>query len=468
MAFLILLSTGIVFGAGEEGEAQALAGPVEWNEAMMVSGIILAITFIGIFTEHVHGFERSKFATAGAVTMVIFGQVYGFYSPELAVEAVDWNVVFLLAAMMTIVSIMIPTGGFNVMAYRIAEMSKGRLFLMLALLGTAVTVLSLLLDNVTTVVIFGPLIILIARAQKITPIPYLLAAALLSDTGGVATLVGDPPNLMIGSAADIDFKTFLNHMGPPVFAAWLACLLGLKFLFRKELAAEPEELFHEHPEVKNKKVWHGALIILGIMVVLFYFHRDLHWEPWFVAVLGMAALVFISRSVVMDAAFEDVEITLLLFFISLFMVIGGVENSHFLIYLGQFITPFVQEDLLTATIVLMWVGAALSAAIDNIPFTAAMIPIILSMEATGINVTPLWWGLAVGVGMGGNGTHIGSTANVFIVTISERLARQENDPSLRITPYVWFKKGTPIMILTLIISTLIFIVFWDFFSRPLH
>jgi len=239
-------------------------------------------------------------------------------------------------------------------------------------------------------------------------------------------------------------------------------------MFKKELAVTPESTFHEKLEIKNKRVWNSSLVILGIMVILFMVHDDLHWKPWFVAVLGMSALVFVSRKVVMDHAFEVVEFTLLLFFVSLFMVIGGVEHSQFLMYLGQFITPFVQEDLLMATIVLMWVGAVLSAMIDNIPFTAAMIPIILSMETQGINVTPLWWGLAVGVGMGGNGTHIGSTANVFIVTISERLARQENDPSLRITPFLWFKKGTPIMLLTLVISTILFVIFWDFFSRPLH
>ena len=466
--FLFLISTGAVFAAGGETAAQAMTGPAIWNQAMMVSAIILALTFVGIFTEHLHGFERSKAATLGAVAMIVIGQVYGFYSPGQALAAVDWNVVFLLAAMMTIISILIPTGGFNVLAYWLAAVSKGRLFLMLALLGTVVTLISTLLDNVTTVVVFGPLIILIANAQKVTPIPYLMAAALLSDTGGVATLVGDPPNMMIGSAADIDFNTFLLHLGPPVFVLWLATLLSLKFLFRKELAVKPEVTFHEQLEVKNKRVWYGGLVILGVMVILFMLHGKLHWDPWFVAAIGLTALIFVSRHLVMDAAFENVEITLLLFFISLFMVVGGVEQSQFLTWLGQFITPFVHEDLLTATIVLMWVAAILSAAIDNIPFTAAMIPIILSMESQGINVAPLWWGLAVGVGMGGNGTHIGSTANVFIVTISERLARRENDPSLRITPTLWFKKGTPIMFLTMIVATILFVVFWDFFSRPLR
>jgi Na+/H+ antiporter NhaD/arsenite permease-like protein len=197
-------------------------------------------------------------------------------------------------------------------------------------------------------------------------------------------------------------------------------------------------------------------------------HNMLHWEPWFVAVLGMSALVLTSRRVIMDHAMEHVEITLLMFFIGLFMVVGGVEHSQFLEWIGSFITPFVQADLLMATLVLMWIGAFLSAAIDNIPFTAAMIPIILGMEQQGINVAPLWWGLAMGVGLGGNGTHIGSTANVFIVTISERLAREENDRSLAITPGLWFRKGSPVMLGTLVVATIFFATFFDFFARPIN
>ena len=438
------------------------------TDAMIVSGVILTLTFVGIFTEQIHGMERVKFATGGAGAMVIAGQFYDFYSPALAVEAVDWNVVFLLGAMMTIVAIMIPTGGFNRLAYRIAAYSKGRLYLLLVIMGSAVTFISLLLDNVTTVVIFGPLIILIAQAQRVNPIPYLLAAALLSDTGGIATLVGDPPNLMIGSAADISFNAFVERMGAPVLVTWLVVLFMLKWLFRKELAVTPRDVTYEQVELENKKVWNASLWVLGIMVILFMFHHKLHWQPWFVAGLGMTALIFVSRDVVMDKTFEDVEITLLIFFISLFMVIGGVEHSGFLLYLGQFITPFVQYDLMIATIVLMWVGAILSAAIDNIPFTAAMIPIILSLETQGINVAPLWWGLAMGVGLGGNGTHIGSTANVFIVTISERLARKTNDPSVQITPGMWFRKGTPVMLVTLVVASIIMVVFFNWFAVPIH
>ncbi|MCW8924908.1 MAG: ArsB/NhaD family transporter [Xanthomonadales bacterium] len=434
------------------------------NDSMMISGIILAITFIGIFTETLHGFHRAKFAMMGAIMMIVAGQYYGFYDSELAVLAIDWNVVFLLGCMMAIVSIMIPTGGFEAMANYMARISKGRQFMLLALLGTGVTVLSLLLDNVTTVVIFGPLIILIARAMKVTPIPFLLAAALLSDTGGVATLVGDPPNLMIGSAKGIDFNTFAYHMGGMTFAAWITVLLVLRILFRKEMAVEPEGHYQDKDEFQDRKLWNQSLIVLGLMVVMFMIHHSIGWEPWMVSAAGLTLLVFIARKVEMDHAMEDVEIPLLIFFISLFIVVGGVEHSGFLRYLGQFIVPFVQKDLLVATLVLMWVAALLSAAIDNIPFTAAMIPILLGMEAQGIHVTPLWWALAAGVGMGGNGTHIGSTANVYIVTISERLAKRENDPSLAITPWVWFRYGTPAMLATLIVCSLIFLLFFDFYN----
>jgi Na+/H+ antiporter NhaD/arsenite permease-like protein len=168
----------------------------------------------------------------------------------------------------------------------------------------------------------------------------------------------------------------------------------------------------------------------------------------------------------MDEAFGRIEITLLTFFIALFVIIGGVEHTHFLGYLGLQIEPLVKSDIKTATIALMWIAAVLSAMIDNIPFTAAMIPIISGMEAQGINVMPLWWALAIGVGMGGNGTHLGSTANVFIVTLSERVAKERNDPSLAITPGRWFRKGTPVMIATLISSTIVMWFFFEFFSKP--
>jgi Na+/H+ antiporter NhaD/arsenite permease-like protein len=404
----------------------------------------------------------------GAGIMVFMGQLYGFYDPELAVEAIDWNVIFLLAAMMVIVGIMIPTGGFQAMAFWIARVSRGRQLYLLVMLGTAVTVFSLLLDNVTTVIVFGPLILIICQILRISPLPYLMGAALLSDTGGVATLVGDPPNLMIGSAAGIDFNTFFVRMIGPVTAAWLAILITLRFLFWKELSVRPEMVeFADKFDFKDRKTWNKSLVVLGLMVLLFILHRELHWEAWVVAASGLLVLFYVARELQVDPALEKIEHALLLFFLSLFVLIGGVEHSQLLSYLGQQIIPLVQEDLLTASLILLWVAAILSAAIDNIPFTAAMIPIVISMEAQGINVTPLWWSLAMGVGMGGNGTHIGSTANVFIVTISERLAEREKDPSLAITPGVWLRKGSPAMLVTLVICSICLYLFFDFFAKPI-
>jgi Na+/H+ antiporter NhaD/arsenite permease-like protein len=434
---------------------------------MLASAVVLAVAFIGIFTEELHGFHRCKASILGAVGMVIVGQIFGFYSPELALEAIDWNVVFLLACMMTIVAIMAPTGGFQAIAYWIADISRGRQFFLLAMLGSAVTFISLLLDNVTTVVIFGPLIILIAQALKISPIPYLVTIAVLSNTGGIATLVGDPPNLMIGSAAGIDFVTFVAHMGGIVFVVWLVTLFVVKFLFRKDLAHKAEVPHFENKEhVKDKATWKASIFVLLAMVVLFVLHGAFHWEAWFVSAIGLGMLGLFAKKVDLDKTFEDVEITLLMFFISLFVIVGGVEHSGFLGWIGQFIIPLVKYNLPLATIGLIWISAVLSAAIDNIPFTAAMIPIIAAMEAQGINVTPLWWALALGVGLGGNGSHLGSTANVFVVTISERIAKQTGDASMAITPGKWFKKGTPIMLSTLVVASILMWVFFDFFNTP--
>ena len=452
---------------------------IAMDQGMLVSGIILAASFILIFTETLHGFHRVKVAMAGAAVMLVVGQAYGFYSPEEAFEAVDWNVVFLLGSMMAVVSIMINTGGFEVLAANIGKIAKGRQFMLLVLLGTAVTVISLLLDNVTTVVIFGPLIVLICQKMRVSAIPYLMAAALLSDTGGVATLVGDPPNLMIGSAFDIAFMPFAYKMYPIVFVAWLATLFFMRYLFKEELAIVPEGKFEDSVPYKDKSLWNKAVSILGLMVILFIIHNTIHWEPWMVAGTGLILLTILAKEI----EFEDVmknmthEIPLLMFFVALFMLVGGVEGSKFLEYLGAFIVPFlidpvtgevIQENFMMTCIVLMWVAAIMSAAIDNIPFTAAMIPIIASLETVGVNIAALCWCLAIGVGMGGNGTHIGSTANVYIVTVSEKLAKTTGNPDMAITPLKWAQKGLPVMILTLLICTVIMYVFFDYYALPLH
>lgn len=434
----------------------------ELNTPMMVSGAILLLTFLGIFTEHFHGVERAKFAMAGAGAIIIVGQIFGFYSPQLAIAAIDWNVVLLLAIMMVIVSIMVSTGGFEHLAQFLANASKGSPFLLIAFLGTAVAVISMMLDNVTTVIIFGPLIILICQTIKVSPLPYLIAAAILSGTGGIATLVGDPTALMIGSAAGIDFNTFFIHMAPPVFLAWIGTLICLKFLFSKELNVSVEKVFNIKIRYKNKALWYKGLFVMLLMVVLFIYHKTIGWEAWLVAATGLTLLLFMSRRVELDVVTQHIETPLLMFFISLFIVIGGVEKSGLLSYIGHYFEPIIIDHPLYAALLLLWVAAILSAVIDNIPFTAAMIPVLLGLQNDGVNVSVMWWALAMGVGLGGNGSHIGSTANVYMVTLSERLARETGNPELAITPGLWFRKGTPIMLVTIMLCTLFIYFAYDF------
>jgi len=246
-------------------------------------------------------------------------------------------------------------------------------------------------------------------------------------------------------------------------------LVAMRFAFAADLQTSGKAArFDGAHAMQDPKVWRISVAALGVMVVLFMVHARFDWEPWFVALIGLATILVLARHVELSRAFEQVEMGLLLFFASLFIVVGGVEHSGLLRYIGEQLIPLVQQDLFTATIVLMWGAAVVSALIDNIPFTVAMIPVIGAVEATGVNVMPLWWALAIGVGMGGNGTHIGSTANVYIVTLSERIAKQQNNPALAITPGLWFRKGTPAMILTLITSTIVMWIFFDFFAKPLH
>jgi len=435
---------------------------IEFPLPMLASAIILVLTFTGIFTETYHGIERAKFAMAGAGAIIIAGQILGFYSPELALQSIDWNVVFLLAIMMIIISIMVSTGGFEHLALYLAKIGSHSQFTLMLLLGTAVTLISLLLDNVTTVIIFGPLIIIIARTMGISPIPFLLSAAILSNAGGVATLVGDPPNLMIGSAAGIDFNSFFQHMALPVFIAWCGIIFTLKTLFKNELNQKITNNFNQVIAYKNKALWYKSLVVMLFMVGLFISHHHIGWQPWLVAAAALTLLIFTSRKVELEEVTHHIETPLLIFFISLFIVIGGVEQSGLLAVVGEKFKPLILQDPLLAALVLLWVAAILSALIDNIPFTAAMIPVLAGLESQGINVSVLWWALALGVGMGGNGSHIGSTANVYVVTISERLARETGNQAFAITPALWLRKGLPAMLVTLVLCSIFIWFGYDF------
>jgi len=333
---------------------------------------------------------------------------------------------------------------------------------LLVYLSTVVTVISLFLDNVTTVLVFAPLTVVITRMLGLNPIPYLMAEALLSDTGGVATLVGDPPNVMIGSAAGIDFNQFLFHMGPIILVAWLLTVFLMLSLFRRYLANPMNDILDldESKALKDPKGLAAVLIALAVVILLFFVHHHFDLLPGYVAWVGVALALALVRPDP-DEFLREIDWSVLIFFAGLFIIVGGVEGSGLLDLVGQQLANIAQDPdkLLTTALILMWVSAFLSAAVDNIPFTVTMIPIIAHLETQGVDVMPLWWALALGVGLGGNGTHIGSTANVICVAEAERAGR----PEYRISPILWLKKGTPVMVATLSVATVLLMIFFDYY-----
>lgn len=427
---------------------------------MWASAAVLVISYMLIFTEILH---RTTAAILGAVVMIGIGMGMGFYSQEAAIQSVDGNTILLLAAMMMLVAMLRPTGAFDFAAVHITHWAKGDPRLLLIYLSLAVSLISMILDNVTTVIVFAPLTVLICRLLLINPLPYLMAEAMLSNIGGVATLVGDPPNLMIGSAGKISFNSFLLHMGLPVMLVWLGTVGMMLFLFRTQLVAgerDASSLVTTHA-IKDAKGLRRILLSLAIVVLLFFIHHSLHILPAYASFIGLGLALVLMRPD-MEKLFSTVNWSVLFFFSALFMIVGGVDSSGLLALVGEELAALAKDpsNLLLTGLILMWAAAFLSAVVDNIPFTVTMIPIILGLESSGVNIAPLWWALALGVGLGGNGTHIGATANIIAVSESEKSGM----PEAKITPLQWLRTGMPVMIFGLLLATAVYWSFYEFFT----
>lgn len=428
---------------------------------MMISTGILLISYYLIFTEKIH---RTSAAIIGAVSMIGIGMLFGFYSQEEAIQAIDANTILLLAAMMMVVSMLRTTGAFEYTAVFISRLSKSSPRLLLIYLCIAVSLISMILDNVTTVIVFAPLTILITRLMKLNPMPYLVGEAMLSNVGGIATLVGDPPNIMIGSAAGIDFTRFLVHMAPPVLIVWIFTMLFLLFTFREALAVnikplDKKQLDTKHA-IKDRKAFIKIMLTLSVILVLFFIHHHFHFYPSFAAFIGLALALALLRPKP-EGLFGEVNWSVLIFFAGLFIIVGGVESSGLLDLLGEKLAEVAHDPqmLLLTCLLIMWVAALMSAFVDNIPFTVTMIPIILGLETANVNVTPLWWALALGVGLGGNGTHIGATANIIVISELEKSGIKD----AKISPKEWIAKGAPATIIGLCVSSILFYLFFDYF-----
>lgn len=417
------------------------------NQAAAVT--IFAISLVLIFTDRIH---RTIVAVAGASVMVAVGHLLGFYGESEALAVVDFTTIGLLLGMMILVAMLEPTGFFEYLALRAGRLSRGEPLRLFILLGVVTTVLSMFLDNVTTVIVIAPVTLAIARVLQVDAVPLLVAEAMLSNVGGIATLVGDPPNILIGSAAHLSFNDFLTHSLPIIAVVWVVALLLLIFLFRRQLSVRPkaEALDELHPSeaLKQPRVAIKVLAVLAGAVVLFLLQDLLEVSPAFVAMGAAAAGLVLVRPNVPETL-ERVEWSVLIFFAGLFVMVGGLEAAGVLEAAADRLGAAAGLHPILLGIGLIWVVALLSAVVDNIPITIALIPVIAGLESSGVNVEPLWWALAFGAGLGGNATIIGSTANIVVAGHAERAGTP-------LSSSAWMRIGFPMLFVTCSVASLLY------------
>ncbi len=385
-----------------------------------LAAAIFAATYVVIVSERVH---KTTAALAGAVVVIAVGVL----DQEQAFDAIDLNVIFLLAGMMMIVSVLGKTGIFQWLAIRSAKLGRGEPLRILIILSLVTAVGSAFLDNVTTVVLIAPVTLVVAGSLRVSAVPFLIAEALASNIGGAATLIGDPPNIMIGSAADLDFTSFLLNMAPVIVVILALYLLAARFLFFRgvmptaEMRARIMEL-DEREVITDVGLLRVSLAVLGLTLVGFLFHGPLGYEPASVALLGAALLLLLTRQEP-HVVLRDVEWSTLFFFIGLFIVVGGVEEVGILERVGKEIADITDGSQTAAVFLILWASALISGIVDNIPYTAAMIPVVREINSgfgEGQESNVLWWALALGADLGGNLTVIAASANVLVANLAER------------------------------------------------
>ena len=397
-------------------------------------------------------FDRAVVALSGAMLMVLLRVL----NQEEAFAAIDYNTIGLLVAMMIIVMIMRRTGIFEYMGIKMVKASKANPFSLLILLCITTGVLSAFLDNVTTILLILPITLSVTRDLKLNPVPFIIAAVFASNIGGTATLIGDPPNIMIGSRAGLNFIDFLINDAVIAFPILIVMSLLFALIYKKQLIAD-ESLkqkimaLDEKACIKDSLLLKKSLVVFALVIIGFLFHGALHFESSTIALTGAVILLFAS-GINSETVLLEVEWKTIFFFCGLFILVGGIQATGVISMMAQGVIALTGGDLFLTAIAILWVSAIASAFIDNIPFVATMIPLILQMGTmTGMDIAPLWWALSLGACLGGNGTAIGASANVVAIGMAER-------EGYRISFGSYFKVAFPIMLLTIIIST-VYIVF---------
>ncbi len=431
--------------------------------SLRLLAIILLSIYIILAFEIIH---RTVIVLVAATIAIIIGITTGLFqadeSFEFAIRSVDFNTIGLLLGMMIIVIILAETGIFQYIGIKMCKASKGNMWKLLVMMSVFTAVTSMFIDNVTTILLMIPITISIFKTFRMSPIPFILAQVLASNVGGTATLIGDPPNIMIGSAANIDFSTFLIHMGPVIGISLIASLILFKVFFRKDLRATPQNLGelmsqNEIYLIKDRPLLVKSLLVLFSVIVLFVIHGSLHIEPSLVALGGAGILLLISK-IKPEKILHEVDWSTLIFFACLFITISIAKESGMIDVLAKTALGITAGNPWASFFVITWVSAIASAFVDNIPFAATMIPLIevLNQNPTIAAefhdaISPLWWALSLGVGLGGNGTLIGSSAGIIAIGLAEK-------HGYKITFMQFFKIGFPFMIITVAVGSVVLMI----------
>ncbi|WP_342676252.1 ArsB/NhaD family transporter [Methanofollis sp. UBA420] len=387
--------------------------------AELIAIAVFLFTYALIIDERIH---RAVAAMAGAA-VIVFAHIVPW---EKIPEYLDLGTIFLLMGMMIIVNTTRKSGLFEYIAIRTAKLAKGSPIRVLILFSLVTAVVSAFLDNVTTVLLLTPMLLYITTLMKLNPVPFLLSEIFASNIGGTATLIGDPPNIMIGSAAGLTFNDFLINMGPIAVVDFVVILLLLVLIFGRSMRIGEEErvgisrtidALDERAAIKDRSLFMKSVVTILLVVFLFFIHDKLGLEPAIVALTGAAFILFWSR-VPPEEIFEKIEWPALFFFGGLFIVVGALVETGLISQLASFVVGHV-DSTEEAMFIIAWFAAFASAIVDNIPLTATLIPLITDMGQT-MDVYPLWWALSLGACLGGNGTAIGASANVVVIGIAER------------------------------------------------
>ncbi|MEF2656366.1 MAG: ArsB/NhaD family transporter [Eggerthellaceae bacterium] len=383
--------------------------------AQIISIVIFVVVMALIISEKVH---RTTAALAGAVTLILAGII----TFDTGVEHIDFGTLGVLVGMMIFVAVVKNSGIFEYLAIRAAKIAKGNPWLIMVLFTLITAVLSAFLDNVTTVLLIGPVTYTVCKMLEINPIPFFITEIIASNVGGTATLIGDPPNIMIGSATGLTFFDFLAYDGPAVIVILVVSTIMYYFLYGKKMGVSAEKQasimqLHAHEAIKSKSLFTKSVVMIVLVAIAFVMHGAVHVEPSVVALAAAAIMLIISRAEV-EETLMDVEWSTIGFFAGLFVVVGGLAETGVIEMMAYALIDLTGGDMMITIIVLVWASAIISSFLDNIPLVATLIPIIQTMETTGIDVMPLWWAVSLGACIGGIGTLIGASANVVLAGIS--------------------------------------------------